>query len=128
VSFDALLTHTVTVVRTYDDGTDDEYGQPETSEAVIATVQAAIQPKAEREATLTTQAGVVVADHLIFLRPTDVTTADHLVHDPATCAAPDDIGPGRYEIVGTPNAAGLGHHLELDCRLVASPEFAEVAS
>jgi len=121
VSFDSLLRHTVTIVRSFDDGTEDEYGQPETSQVVVATVRAAIQPRADREATLTTQAGVVVADHLIYLRPTDVTTADYVVHDPTTCDAPDDLAYERYEIVGTPNAAGIGHHLELDARLISSP-------
>ena len=128
MSFDSLLTHTVTIRRVYDLGTDDEYGQPLTTEADLATVKAAVQPRSEREVATVHQAGPAIADHVIFLRPTDVTTADVIVHDPVVCGLTNDLPLCRFQLVGTPLAAGLGHHLELDAVLVAAPTLAPVAS
>jgi hypothetical protein len=141
MSFDGLLTHTVRIMRTYATGTGpfdsafapafdgqepdiDEYGQPITEEALLATVRAAIQPKATDEATLTTQAGPALGDHMIFLRPTDLTTADAIVHDPAVCGLTNDLPDGRYEVIGVPFAAGLGHHLEVEAKRVDAPAYA----
>jgi head-tail adaptor len=123
VSFDSLLTHTVSLVRRLDSGVDDDYGQAITDETVVSAVRASIQPKSDREAALVSQAGTAVSDHVIYIRPLDVSTADLVVHDRAACGLADDLPDGRYELIGTPAAAGLGHHLELDARLIVAPEL-----
>lgn len=115
------LTHTVAIVRSSATGSYDDYNQPVVSEAVVGTVKAAIQPKTEREQLAVSQAGAAVSDHTIFLLPTDLTTADAILHDAETCPLTHDLPTARFEISGVANAAGLGHHLEVDVRLVASP-------
>lgn len=126
-----FLVHRVSVVRrgtTLDDADDpvlDEYGQPVTTERTIASgVPVSIQPKSARELADFTQAGAGVSTHTIYLYPRDLTTADVLVHDPDTCPARTDLSDGRYEITSVPDAAGAGRHLEVDARLVGSPQQA----
>lgn len=121
VSIASRLTHTVTIVRTSSTGDpddDDEFGQPVYSEAVVATVKAAIQPKKAEEVALTTQAGAVVSDHRIYLLPIGITTADAIVHDAQDCPMRPDLPDARYEVMSVPDAAGLGHHLELEAQLI----------
>jgi hypothetical protein len=94
-------------------------------------VRAAIQPRrrgGDREAPLVSEAGVTLSDHVIYMRPTDITTADAIEHDASVCPVLNDLPTCRFEIVGVPNAAGLGHHLEIDAKLVATPELAGVTS
>lgn len=123
--FGSRLTHQVSIVRKNDSGNLDGYGQPITSDEVIETVFAAIQPRSAREQPAVGQGGPAVSDHVVYLFPTDLTTADSILHDEATCPMPRDLPTSRFEIVGVPNAAGLGHHLEVDCRLVESALEAE---
>lgn len=122
VSIGARLTHTVTVVRGSSSGDpddDDEYGQPVETEATHATVKAAIQPlSVDRETLLTTQAGATSADHRIYLLPMDITTADAIVHEAQACPLRPDLPDARYEITAVPDAAGLGHHLEVEAKLI----------
>lgn len=125
MSFGSRLTHTVSIIRTSESGTLDDYGQPIRTEAVLSTPKAAIQPKSQREKTLFSQGGAEISTHTIFLFPTDLTTADALLHDAADCPVTVDLPTARYQIDGIANAAGLGHHLEVDARLVASPGEAE---
>lgn len=123
MSFDSLLTHTVSLVRRLDLELDDEYGQATTVETVVATVAAAIQPRSETATSETGsvgQAGPALMDTRIFLRPLEISTGDYVVHDAAACGESNDLPDGRYELVGTPHAAGLGHHMELDARLIRS--------
>lgn len=122
MSFDSLLTHVVAVRRREVVG-EDEHGQDETVESTIATVRASIQPQRWRELPRVSEAGPAIGTHVIYLRPLDVLTSDAVIHDPAACDASDDLPWGRYELVGTPAAAGLGHHLELDAVLTAAPEL-----
>jgi head-tail adaptor len=121
VSIGSRLTHTVTIERSSSSGDpddDDEYGQPVRSPSTIATVRAAIQPKSDREVALTSQAGAALSDYRIYLLPTDLTTADAIIHDAQDCPMRPDLPDARFEIVGVPDAAGLGHHLEVDARFV----------
>lgn len=121
VSIGSRLTHTVTIVRLSSSGDpddDDEYGHAVRTEAVLDTVKAAIQPKSDQEIALTTQAGAAVADHRIYLLPTDITTADAIVHDAQDCPMRPDLPDARYEVTAVPDAAGLGHHLEVEARVI----------
>lgn len=123
MSIGSRLTHTVTIERFSSSGDPDddtEYGQPVRTPSTLATIKAAIQPKSDREIALTTQAGAALADYRIYVLPTDLTTADAIVHDAQDCPMRPDLPDGRFQIVGVPDAAGLGHHLEVDAKLVQS--------
>ena len=124
MSFGSRLTHTVSIIRKADAHTLDDYGQPVTTDAVISTVKAAIQPRRENEQGAVSQAGVATADHVIFLFPTNLRTADAIFHDQTVCPVVRDLPTARYEISGVPNAAGLGHHLEVQARLIESAQLA----
>ena len=124
MSFGSRLTHTVSIVRKADAHTLDDYGQPVTSDDVIATVKAAIQPRRENEQAAVSQAGPAIANYVIFMFPTDLTTADAIVHDQDICPLTNDLPTGRFELQGVPNAAGLGHHLEVQARLIESAQLA----
>lgn len=117
------LTHIVHLVRDVDAGSDDEYGQPVTVEEVGEDFRAAIQPKTAREIALISQAGAAIGDWTIFLLPRVVTPADKVIHESSACPVREgaDLPDATFELTGVRNAAGLGHHLELDARLVGSP-------
>ena len=109
------LVHSLAIVRTNrsDAVADrDEYGQPTTTTTSVTTTRGLVQPKSAREVALISQAGDVVSDHTIFLPPVDVIGADYLRFDP-------DDGR-RYEVTGVRDAAGIGHHLEVDARLITA--------
>ena len=121
MSFGSRLEHTVSIVRrTAVD--EDDYGQDEFSEAVLATVKAAIQPKTEREMALSTQAGAGVSDHTLYLFPTDLVGSDYILHDQGDCPMTWDLPHMRFEIDAIRNAAGKGHHLEVTARAVQGTE------
>jgi head-tail adaptor len=103
------MIHTLAIERSTP-GSEDDYGQPSQTYAVLATVQGLVQPKSYREVALTSQGGAVVSDHTIYLRPTDLQEADRIRFEP-------DDGR-RFEVYGVRDAAGLGHHLEVDARMV----------
>jgi hypothetical protein len=129
MSFGSRLTHTVSIVRKADAGTFDDYNLPITDDEVIETIKAAIQPRTERasqaEQPSVSQGGVALSELTIFMFPTDLRTADAIVHDQDVCPLTNDLPSGRYEILAVPNAAGLGHHLEARARLVESAQEAE---
>lgn len=108
MSFDSRLIHTLVIER-FASGTEDEYGQPSQTYSTLATVSGLVQPKSYREVALTSQAGAVVSTHTIFMRPTDLQEADRIVY-----------GGARYEVTGVRDAAGIGHHYEVDARLVGA--------
>ena len=87
MSFGSRLTHTVSIVRKADAHTLDDYGQPITSDEVIDTVKAAIQPRRENEQGAVSQAGAATADHVIFLFPTSLRCEHGLVTDVEISAA-----------------------------------------
>lgn len=98
-------------VREVDDAgttTLDDYGQPVMAPTTVATVAGLIQPRKATEVALASQAGAVIGGHVGYLRPlAGLTTADWI-----------EYGGVRYDILSMPDAAGLGHHLELDLRAV----------
>ncbi len=94
-------------VRALDAGpaTSDEYGQPVTEPVTVATIAGLIQPRPlrDREVALTSQAGPAIGSHVGYIDPlAGLTTACWIEH-----------AGTRYDIVAIPDAAGLGHHLEL---------------
>lgn len=117
MSFDDLLRHTLVVKRqvqttvpvhdpaepTDGDPIFDDYGQPVMAEATVATVAGRIAPKSAREAALLSQAGAVVSTHTGYIWPLPGLDTGCWI----------ESGGVRYDIVGMPDAAGQGHHLEL---------------
>jgi head-tail adaptor len=108
MSFDSRLVHEVAIERATP-GTVDDYNQPSLTYATIATVPALVQPKSGRERAQLNEAGAVKAEYRIYLRPTDITEGDHLIKQ--------DSGE-VYEIGFVADAAGIGHHLEIDATRV----------
>jgi len=121
VSFNALLRHTVTIERPYSvpDGGEpalDEYGQPIHVPVELGSVMGLVQPRSAlsrstRELPSVSEAGTVISDHVVYLPiGTDIAESDRIVH-----------GGRTYEVQLVRDAAGHGHHLEVDVRLVRSP-------
>lgn len=107
----------------------DEYGQPiSTTDTVASDVRAGIQPKSAREVAATHEAGAVPSDTRIYLLPRDITSADAIYHDPAACPLSNDLPEATYNIVGLRDAAGAGHHVEIDAKLVSNPLSAYATS
>lgn len=87
----------------------DEYGQPIESPVIVATVRGLIQPRSAREIPLSTGEGAAISDHVAYMAPlAGLATDCWIEHD-----------GNRYDVLTTPDAAGLGHHLELGLRRVA---------
>jgi head-tail adaptor len=119
VSFSALLNATLVIERSSEavagdppEPVLDDYGQPVVAWSAIGTVRGRIRPVREREAVSQDQGGATVTDAIVYLLPTDVLPADRVRREDQ----PD--GPW-YELTGVRDAAGHGHHLECDARLVA---------
>lgn len=108
MSFDARLRHTLVVRRNVATGASDDYGQPIMAPTTVATVRGLIQPRSAREVAQANQAGAAIGEHVGYMRPlAGLTTADWL-----------ELGEVRYDILSMPDAAGLGHHLELGLRRI----------
>jgi len=117
MSFDDRLRHRITVMHAVPaldaEGHPvlDEYSQPTTAELQLAAVPGLVQPRTAREQTSAAQTGAVIGDYVGFLRP--VAGLD------ASCWILDDHYPGvRFDVLSLPDAAGLGHHLELALKAV----------
>lgn len=122
MNFDNLLNRECAIERPYAVlgldtlPTNDEYGQPIRAYAsVTEEVQCAIQSLGGREVPLVSDAGAVIYDHLIFMRPTDLTEADRIHRT--------DTGE-VFEVVSQGDAGGRGHHMEIRAKLVTSRETA----
>jgi hypothetical protein len=86
----------------------DEYGQPIMAPVTVATVAGRIEPLSAREVALLAQSGAIVSTHRAFVRPMAGLLTDAWI----------EAGGVRYDIVGMPDAAGAGHHLELALQAV----------
>lgn len=87
----------------------DSYGQPVTTETTLATVQGLIQPRRAYEVAAANQAGAEIGDLVCYMAPlAGLDKSCWILKDGA-----------RYDILTDPDAAGLGHHLELGVRRVS---------
>lgn len=101
------LRHTLVIKRPAS-GTRDEWGVPAgTPTTTVSTVHGLIEPKTARELAQLSQGGPVASTHTIFLFPTDLKESDSI-----------ESGGVTYQIDGIRDAAGAGHHLEVDAHLV----------
>jgi len=99
MSFDRQLIHRVDVKRAATDGTLDEYGQPITAPATVASaVPGLVQPRTIRELVLASQAGVQIGTHVAFMRPLAGLASDCWL----------ELGGLRFDIVGSPTPRGAG--------------------
>lgn len=98
-------------VRELDDAggvTIDDYGQPVSAPAILATVDGLIQPRSAREVALLSQGGAVVSSHVGFMWPlAGLTTACWI-----------ELDGVRYDITGIHDEAGQAHHVKLDLQAV----------
>ena len=79
MSFASLLTHSLEVWHpTFDENDTDERGQPAVEYTRTAEVRGLVQPRKLAEAQLLSQAGVVVADHVIFMAPIALAERDRI--------------------------------------------------
>ena len=104
-----LLRHRLVIERVTNGAVDDR-NMPAQTWATLAEVPGLVQPKSAKELAQLSQGGPVSSDHTIFLMPTDLRESDRIRFDP-------DDGR-RYEVVGVRDAAGWGHHLEVDATMV----------
>lgn len=130
MGIERFLVHRVSIVREvaviYDgEPTVDEYGQPiRTPQTIASNVPAGIQPKSAAELAAISQAGTASSTHTIYLLPRDLTTADAIVHDADTCPFTPDLPDGTYQVRSVPDAAGAGHHLEVNALRTGATESA----
>jgi hypothetical protein len=118
------LIHRLVAVRTTRDddvGDRDEYGQPVDVSTDTTAFRGLVQPKEAREQALLSQAGAIASDHTIFAWPVDIIGADYIAFaDPDDETAEDPNDDRRYQVTGIRDAAGIGHHLEIDAVLVTA--------
>lgn len=127
----SLLTHRANLVRQValidTDGSAvlDEDGHAQRTDLTIPDVAVAIQPLSTKERAAQHQAGATVATHRIYALDRSISTVDFIEHVPETCPvlASRDLPYGRYELHATQDAAGLGHHIEIDATLIG-PQLA----
>jgi len=100
------LNHSVTVERS-GDGSLDERGNPTQTWSTYVETKASIQPKTVDELAQLSQAGPVRGDWTIYMYPAGVIEADRIVD-----------GSRVFEVMGVRDAAGVGHHDEIDAQLV----------
>lgn len=112
MTFDALLTHRVTITRvTYNEAAKDDRGQPARVETTVTDVPCLVQPRTERETPDSRSAGAPIGDHVVFMRQRDLDPQDVITWETA-----------RLEITGIRNYDfGSVPHLEVDCRRIAPP-------
>jgi head-tail adaptor len=108
VSIASRYRHTLVVKRMVATGAVDDYGQPVTSLVTVATVPGLVQPRSAREVALASQAGAVIGTHVGYLDPLAGLGTDCWI----------EYGGVRFDILSMPDAAGLGHHLELALQAV----------
>lgn len=115
MSFRSLLRHQVRIVRQVavlsgGDPTYDELGQPITAPSTVSTWPCRIQPRTAREVAQLSQAGAVVADHIIYGEPTDLEEGDRLEE-----TTTDRV----FQVESIADGGGSGHHYEVVARRIA---------
>jgi hypothetical protein len=105
-----ILIHNVVVISRTGAGTFNDYNQEDMTESESDPIAARISPLSGEELVQFNEAGVNVTDHKMRVNPTTIAGSDVVRFDP-------DDGR-RYEVVRVRDAAGMGHHLVVDLRMV----------
>ena len=104
MGFKQLLNKTC-VIRRFTSTAKDAHGNPIKVWSDLATdVPCRLQARRGRETTQPVQ--VVVGTHTLFLEPRDITEKDQII-----------IGSDTFEVLFVEDAAGQGHHLEVDLEI-----------
>lgn len=126
MSFDSMLAHQLVIIRQVAEidedlkPVEDDYGHAVRSETEIGPFAGLIQPAdaRDREAPSTSQAGIAISDHRIYMRIRDIRTAD------AIRTEPDDRR--RFEVVGVDRFDfGTVPHMRIRARLAATGALPE---
>lgn len=117
-----LLRHSIVLVRDGSpaalDAEGDDRGHPGTTPSDVATYAGLIQPKTARERLSVAGSDVNVGSHRIYLEAAAIGSVDVDDRLRKDATAPDADLAGEYRIVAIANAAGMGHHLEVDADLI----------
>lgn len=111
MSIQSTYRHTIVVKRLVDaePAVETGYNQPTQVAATVATIPGLIQPRSAREVALSTEAGVVIGQHVGYIDPlANLLTGDWL-----------EVGGVRYDILAIADAGGQGHHFELSLKQVS---------
>lgn len=102
-----------TVANAALDAEGEDLGHPATAETIAGTFRGLVQPRSARERASSTGRDINVGDFRIYLEGAalDVVDADVVIRKVAGLDADLD---GDYRILFVGNAAGQGHHVELD--------------
>ena len=100
--------HSLTIERATE-GALDDYRMPAQTWATLTTTPGWVQPKSATDMAMMSQGGPVSSTHTIYLPVIDLRESDRIMYDGK-----------QYEVVGVRDAAGIGHHLEVDATLVAT--------
>lgn len=129
MSYADRLIHTLSVVTLVDTGEVDDYNQPVMT-TTTRSVNGLPQPKRIREVTAIHESGATIGTWTVFLGMDTVEEDDTITHVQATCPVPDaiDLPDLRWNVTGSRNPAGVGHHLEVDATAVEGVALAGVGS
>lgn len=83
-----------------------------------ATYRGLIQPRSARERASVASSDVNIGTHRIYLEASALGVVDVDDRLRKDAVAPDADLAGTYRIVAIANAAGQGHHLEIDAELI----------
>ena len=111
MSIESRFLHTLTVQHGVS-GTEDAWGHAAVTfpDYAWVTVRGLVQERTGREINGPKLGGTVIADAVIFLPiGTEVAESDRIVH-----------GAKTYEVLYVKDAAGVGHHLEVNARSIRS--------
>lgn len=111
MSFGTLLRHQLVAIRRTASGVDGRR-QPVYTTSELSAIAGYVQPRTGREMRAAADQGAVVATHIAYLAASADVQADDVLR-----LEPDD--GRRFAITAIRDAAGRGHHLELDLREVA---------
>lgn len=112
-----LFRHDLSIIWQLEAGTLDpegaDLGHPRSTETVAGTVRGLVQPRSARERASASGRDVNVGDFRVYLEAIalDIVNADVVIRK---AGDPDPDLNGDYRVLFVGNAAGQGHHLELD--------------
>jgi len=120
MSVEDRMNHTLAVER-LTEGAENDYGEPTQTWTATSSTAAYVVEKSAHEVALLSQGGAVIGAWTIGMPiGTDVTPADRLHHDPATCTvAVNDLADVRYQLTAVRDASGAGIFLRCDASEVS---------
>ena len=106
--------HRVNIVRQAENGPEDELGRAQLWDEQVLEASAWVQPRSVREMEAFSERGVVVGQYVIFVQGATVREADYLV----TLGVGGQTEGQVHRVLGVRDPDGMGHHLEVETKLV----------